>query len=169
MDAVFLTINGERHYLWCAVDQDGMVLDIWSSGSGTKKPRRNSPEAAQGLHLRAAGDHYGQAQKLRGRQARNSPGRGTPPASLSEQSGGKLIPTYLPAGATDAGGQVPGTGAAVPCRIRSHCPAFPTTVMRNINISATLPFFHSCACQNGFPLALSGRAPQRRSPHRTLG
>ena len=28
MDEVFLTINGERHYLWRAVDQDGDVLDI---------------------------------------------------------------------------------------------------------------------------------------------
>jgi putative transposase len=25
---VFLTINGERHFLWRAVDQDGHVLDI---------------------------------------------------------------------------------------------------------------------------------------------
>jgi putative transposase len=28
MDEVFLTINGERHYLWRAVDQEGHVLDI---------------------------------------------------------------------------------------------------------------------------------------------
>src|SRR5215208_5606448 len=28
MDEVFLTIQGERHYLWRAVDQDGNVLDI---------------------------------------------------------------------------------------------------------------------------------------------
>jgi putative transposase len=27
-EEVFLTINGERHYLWRAVDQDGNVLDI---------------------------------------------------------------------------------------------------------------------------------------------
>jgi len=27
-DEVFLTINGRRHYLWRAVDQDGNVLDI---------------------------------------------------------------------------------------------------------------------------------------------
>ena len=27
-DEVFLTINGARHYLWRAVDQDGHVLDI---------------------------------------------------------------------------------------------------------------------------------------------
>jgi putative transposase len=28
LDEVFLTINGERHYLWRAVDQNGTVLDI---------------------------------------------------------------------------------------------------------------------------------------------
>jgi putative transposase len=28
MDEVFITLNGERHYLWRAVDQDGDVLDI---------------------------------------------------------------------------------------------------------------------------------------------
>jgi putative transposase len=28
LDEVFLTIHGERHYLWRAVDQDGNVLDI---------------------------------------------------------------------------------------------------------------------------------------------
>src|SRR5690242_2432213 len=28
LDDVFLTINGHRHYLWHAVDQDGHVLDI---------------------------------------------------------------------------------------------------------------------------------------------
>jgi putative transposase len=28
LDEVFLTINGERHYLWRAVDRDGNVLDI---------------------------------------------------------------------------------------------------------------------------------------------
>ena len=28
LDEVFLTLNGKRHYLWRAVDQDGNVLDI---------------------------------------------------------------------------------------------------------------------------------------------
>jgi len=28
LDEVFLTINGERHYLWRAVDQEGMILDV---------------------------------------------------------------------------------------------------------------------------------------------
>src|SRR3982751_2940073 len=28
LDEVFITINGETHYLWWAVDQDGQILDI---------------------------------------------------------------------------------------------------------------------------------------------
>jgi putative transposase len=28
LDEVFLTINGQRHYLWRAVNQDGTILDI---------------------------------------------------------------------------------------------------------------------------------------------
>ena len=28
LDEVFVTINGKRHYLWGAVDQDGDVIDI---------------------------------------------------------------------------------------------------------------------------------------------
>jgi putative transposase len=29
LDEVFLTIHGERHYLWRAVDQEGNILDIF--------------------------------------------------------------------------------------------------------------------------------------------
>ena len=39
IDEVFLTISGERHYLWHAVDQDGNVLDI------LVQSRRNKPAA----------------------------------------------------------------------------------------------------------------------------
>jgi putative transposase len=28
LDEVFLSINGQWHYLWRAIDQDGHVLDI---------------------------------------------------------------------------------------------------------------------------------------------
>jgi putative transposase len=39
LDEVFLTINGERHYLWRAMDQDGTVLDI------LVQPRRDKKAA----------------------------------------------------------------------------------------------------------------------------
>jgi putative transposase len=37
LDEVFLTIKGERHYLWRAVDQDGNVLDILVQSHRNKK------------------------------------------------------------------------------------------------------------------------------------
>jgi putative transposase len=37
LDEVFLTINGERHYLWRAADQDGTVLDILVQSRRNKK------------------------------------------------------------------------------------------------------------------------------------
>jgi putative transposase len=40
LDEIFLTINGTRHYLWRAVDQDGHVLEILV-------PRRRDTEAAK--------------------------------------------------------------------------------------------------------------------------
>jgi putative transposase len=39
LDEVFLTINGARHYLWRAVDQDGHILDI------LVQPRRDKKAA----------------------------------------------------------------------------------------------------------------------------
>jgi putative transposase len=37
LDEVFLSINGQRHYLWRAVDQDGTVLDILVQTHRNKK------------------------------------------------------------------------------------------------------------------------------------
>jgi putative transposase len=37
LDEVFLTIHGERHYLWRAVDQDGHMLDILVQRSRNKR------------------------------------------------------------------------------------------------------------------------------------
>jgi putative transposase len=37
LDEVFRTINGERYYLWRAVDQDGHILDILVQSRRNKK------------------------------------------------------------------------------------------------------------------------------------
>jgi putative transposase len=42
LDEVFLTINGARHYLWRAVDQDGHVLDILVQRRRDKKAAKRS-------------------------------------------------------------------------------------------------------------------------------
>src|SRR6266700_4710033 len=52
LDEVFLTINGELHYLWRAVDQDGNVLDI------LVQSRRNKKAAKRFFRKLLKGQHY---------------------------------------------------------------------------------------------------------------
>jgi putative transposase len=51
LDEVFLTINGKRHYLWRAVDQDDNVLDILvQSRRNTKAAKKCFKKLLKGLH-----------------------------------------------------------------------------------------------------------------------
>ena len=52
LDEVFITINGETHYLWRAVDQDGVVLDI------LVQRRRNKTAAKKFLRKLLSGLEY---------------------------------------------------------------------------------------------------------------
>src|SRR5256712_12589048 len=52
LDEVFLTINGQRHYLWRAVDQDDNVLDI------LVQSRRNKHAAKKFFHKLLKGLRY---------------------------------------------------------------------------------------------------------------
>jgi putative transposase len=52
LDEVFLTINGERRYLWRAVDQDGNVLDI------LVQPRRDQKAAKKFFRKLLKGCQY---------------------------------------------------------------------------------------------------------------
>jgi putative transposase len=61
MDEVVLTIRGQRHYLWRAVDQDGNVLDILVQRKGCQEI---VSQAAQRAAIRTACHHHGQAQEL---------------------------------------------------------------------------------------------------------
>jgi hypothetical protein len=96
LDEMFLTISGERHYLWRAVDQEGNVLDILV-------PRRRDRRCEAG----------------------DPPGRGPSPASLSQQPCGKLSSAHASAGAAHAGLQVARTGPTVSRRVWSHCATLP--------------------------------------------
>ena len=49
LDEVFLRINGEQHYLWRAVDQHGVVLDI------LVQARRDATAAKRGYDIERAG------------------------------------------------------------------------------------------------------------------
>jgi putative transposase len=39
LDEVFIRINGEQHYLWRAVDQDGICLTFWCRASAMPERR----------------------------------------------------------------------------------------------------------------------------------
>jgi hypothetical protein len=63
IDEVCLTINGERCYLWRAVDQDSNILDILVqlrySGAAPPQYSRGQevfPQVAQRVDVRPAGD-----------------------------------------------------------------------------------------------------------------
>lgn len=45
LDEVFVKIGGIRHYLWRAVDQDGMSSTSWSNHDATRR-RRNASSAS---------------------------------------------------------------------------------------------------------------------------
>jgi putative transposase len=53
LDEMFVSINGERHYLWRAVDQEGQVLDI------LVQKRRNQCAAKRFFRKLLKGLHYG--------------------------------------------------------------------------------------------------------------
>src|SRR5260370_40150655 len=60
LDEVFLTIRGERHYLWRAVDQDGNVLDILVQSRREPRtlPNAFSRRASQRVAIRSARNHH---------------------------------------------------------------------------------------------------------------
>src|SRR4051812_46589474 len=84
-DEVFLTIKGEQHYLWRAVDQDGNVLDILVQRRRDKQGGQEVlAQTAQGINLRTACDRHRQTQELWSRQARDSAGSRTSPTPVSQ-------------------------------------------------------------------------------------
>ena len=57
LDEVFIRIQGVQHYLWRAVDQDGVVLDILVQGRrDAKSAKRFFQTAAERAAICAAGD-----------------------------------------------------------------------------------------------------------------
>ena len=114
LDEVVVSIAGEQHWLWRAVDQNGFVLDILvqrrrDTGAAQRlmtKLLRSAVTPPRGMitdKLRSYGDCEGE----------DGPSRRTSPAQGSEQSGGELSSTD-PATRTDHEAiQISSAGAAV--------------------------------------------------------
>ena len=60
LDEVCITINKKRHYLWRAVDQDGVVLDILVQPAAKQAGDQEVlPQAPQRLSVCPPGHHHG--------------------------------------------------------------------------------------------------------------
>jgi hypothetical protein len=126
LDAVFRTINGARHDLWRAVEQDGHVLAMLV-------PRRRKTTAAKKFFRKGLkGCRYVPRVSLTDKLTRDSaapqerlPGGRAPPASLSAQARRACAPTHPPARTAPARGHVTGARATLPLGVWSHRAALP--------------------------------------------
>ena len=92
LDEVFLNINGVRHYLWRAVDQHGVVIDI------LVQPKRDRFAAMRffrkllqaNARSSSASDRNRQTAQLRRRERSRDARRGAPTTSVPEQPGREL-------------------------------------------------------------------------------
>ena len=125
LDEVFLTINGRRHYLWRAVDQDGNVLDILVSCRRCQGRQAVVPQTPQkAVHVSSGAGHR-QAPKLSG-GASGGDGVGRAPAiAIPDQPSGELAPAD-PATRTRHE-TLPHTrrSPTVPSGVQRDLPAFP--------------------------------------------
>ncbi len=122
LDEVVLTIAGVKHWLWRAVDQNGMVLDILVQSRPGAEPARHAgrqapaAQAAQAAVPGAACHDHGQAGELWGGQARGDALGRAPEAQRPQQPGGELAPADATARAAGEALQVARPGAALPLR-----------------------------------------------------
>lgn len=118
---VILTINGRRQYLWRAVDQDGIVLDVLvQSRRNAEAATRFFRKLLKGAAVRAAGADHRQVGQLPDRAPRaHAVGRASP-LEVPQQPGGELPSADPTAGAGDATVHITSARTAVPIRVRRH-------------------------------------------------
>jgi DDE domain len=94
LDEIVITINGRKHFLWRAVDQDGFVLDVLiQNPQGYKGGQTLDLQAAQETGLWAACHGDGQTQILCGcQQADWSDRLRSSPAQEAQQPSGEFAP-----------------------------------------------------------------------------
>jgi DDE domain len=94
LDEVFLKINGVTHYLWRAVDQNGVCSIFWCNPSGIVLPPFASFVGCCGqLGANHASLLLTSCAVMGAKTDRNA-GRRSPAASVPEQPSRELSPTY---------------------------------------------------------------------------
>ncbi len=136
LDEVYVKINGEMHYLWRAVDQEGespreLRYEDQRQGSGSQVHE----EGAQAPRL-TRGDHHRRAALVQGCNERARQCREAGDRPLGQQQGGELTPAVP---ATRAGNAaVPADEEPAEIRLRSM-PTSTTTSILNATSSTERP------------------------------
>ena len=119
---VFIRIQGELHYLWRAVDQDGVVLDILvQSRRDARAAKRFFKRLLKGLQYVPRVIVTDKLRQLRCGEACADASRcRTSQEPLLEQSSGELASTDATARTADAALQVAAASTALPVRTRLH-------------------------------------------------
>ncbi len=88
LDEVFLRINGERHYLWRAVDQHGVVLDILVQNCrNAAAAKRFFKRLLRGLQVQTAAPDHRWPAELRSGETRGPAGGPASDQPVSKQPG----------------------------------------------------------------------------------
>jgi hypothetical protein len=106
LDEVAIRIRGSRHWLWRAVDQNGVVLDILVQSRRDQHAAERFLRQLIGQWLPAAGCDHGQAGKLPTGHQTGLTERGSPPPPRLEQPSRKLAPPRSEARACAAAFQI---------------------------------------------------------------
>ena len=87
LDEVFIRIQGVQHYLWRAVDQHGVVLDILVQEKRWRRCKAFLQTPAEGIAVLTEADHHRRSTQLGRRRTRSAAERETSHQPLSKQSG----------------------------------------------------------------------------------
>ena len=125
LDEVVIKIAGRKHWLWRAVDQHGVVLDILVQSRRNAKAAKRLLRKLQEAGYSSSRDDHGQAVQLRRREADCHAGRGASAAQGLKQSRGKQPSADTKARTRHEVLQISRAGPALPLSPRSSWKSLP--------------------------------------------
>jgi transposase-like protein len=121
LDVVFLEINGSIHYLWRAVDQDGVVLDIMVQSRRDKRAAKKFfRKLLKRLRYVPRAIVTDKLKSYSAAKAEVMPSVAHHPTEISEQPRGEFASAHQVAGEADETVQVAGPWATFSVGLRHH-------------------------------------------------
>ncbi len=152
LDEVFVTIQGQRRYLWRAVDQDGDVIDILvQSRRDCRAATRFFRKLLKGSGAYAWAVGHRQAEQLQGCAPSGHAVRRPSHGPIREQSCRSLPPAHTATRATHAPVQISRAGTTILVRARTRpqpLPRWPSPGASGASSGATRTLFSHLGCSH---------------------